>query len=195
MDKFGVELSLEAVAQAKKEWATAITKFNADVEFVMTRLIHEAARNRMSAEQIAKASGLTAKRVRLLMRNSGLDPRQGKLLLSKIAAEHLQDNAALMGVAPHEVDLMSPLAYLPMGRELRDVLETSERPTELPDEYRFAEELSEQVAEEDRVWCVGCGFLESAEDVSGGECAACGCSDDVHLPVSVVLKRVNGVPE
>jgi len=123
MKKFDVQIALEGIAEAKATWAKAITEFNAGVEYVMTRLIHEAAANYMSVEEVAKASGLTPKRVRLLMRNSGLDPKKGKRLLAKHAAEALAENAALLGIAPHEMDLMSPLAYLPMGKQLRQELQ------------------------------------------------------------------------
>lgn len=119
MEKFGVTLGLEHVALARREWTQALRKFEADVEYVMKRLINEAAVNYMSAEQVAAASGLTVKRVRLLMRNNGLDPKRSKRLLAKRAAETLAENAALLGVEPHEVDLMSPLAYLPAGSVLR----------------------------------------------------------------------------
>ena len=123
MQKFDVVIALEGVREAKAEWAKAVTKFNADVEYVMARLLHEAARNYMSAEEVAKASGFTVKRVRTLMRAAGLDPRSGKTLLAKKAAEALADNAALLGIEPHEMDLMSPLAYLPMGEKMRRELQ------------------------------------------------------------------------
>lgn len=120
MHKFGVQLGLEAVAAARNEWTQALRKFEADVEYVMTRLINEAAINYMSAEDVAKHSGLTVKRVRLLMRNNGLDPKRAKRLLAKKAAETLAENAALLGVEVQDMDLMSPLAYLPAGSILKE---------------------------------------------------------------------------
>lgn len=122
MDKFGVQLSLESVAEAKGKWAEAVTTFNEEVESVMTRLIHEAAALRMSAEQVSQYSGYTPKRVRAMMRKIGLNPRDGKILLSKKAAEVLHENAELLGIAPNAMDLTSPLAYLPMGSELRQAI-------------------------------------------------------------------------
>jgi hypothetical protein len=73
----------------------------------------------MSVEEVAKHSGIRVSEIRKKMRNAGLDPRNGKMLLVKQAAEALATNAALLGVHPSEVDLMSPLAYLPAGEELQ----------------------------------------------------------------------------
>lgn len=132
MKKFEVQVTLEGIAEARAAWATANAKFNADVEFLMNRLINEAAANFMSAEEVAKASGLTVKRVKTMMRERGLDPKRGKQLLAKQAAEALAENSALLGIEPHEMDLMSPLAYLPMGDQMREAL----RPkgvTEIPE--------------------------------------------------------------
>lgn len=153
MQKFDVQIALEGIAEAKAEWATAITKFNADVEAVMQRLLHGAAVNYMSAEEVAKASGLTIKRVRVLMREAGLNPRDGKRLLAKKAAETLAENAALLGIEPHEMDLMSPLAYLPMGESLKKFLETEamrgvkELPEDRLDEYPSAEDLAAKLSD------------------------------------------------
>jgi hypothetical protein len=136
MQKFDVVIALEGVREAKWAWAKAVTKFNADIEYIMARLLHEAARNYMSPEEVAHASGFTTKRIRILMRAAGLDPKKGKTLLSKLAAETLAENAALMGIAPHEMDLMSPLAYLPMGDKMRRELaeQAVSRVTELPED-------------------------------------------------------------
>lgn len=123
MQKFDVVIALEGVAEAKAAVAKGVTKANSDIAYVMSRLIHEAARNFMSAEEVAKASGFTVKRVRQMMRDAGLDPKKGKRLLSKTAAEALANNAALMGIEPHEMDLMSPLAYLPMGEKMKRELQ------------------------------------------------------------------------
>jgi len=123
VNKFEIELNLERIAEARKKWGKATASFNADVDAVMTRLLHEAATQMMSAEQVARYSGLTTKRVRTLFRNIGLDPKNGKRLMAKAAADALAENAALMGIEPREMDLMSPLMYLPMGSELKRMLE------------------------------------------------------------------------
>lgn len=147
MQKFDVQIALEGVREAREKWTKAKIKFDADVEYVMSRLINEAAVNYMSAEEVARASGLTTKRVRLLMRQRGLDPRKSKRLLSKQASETLMENAALLGVEPHEMDLMSPLAYLPAGQELRQMLTdmTLSQVTDVPDETE--DELVERLTE------------------------------------------------
>lgn len=136
MDKFGVQIALEGVCEARAAWLKARRKFDADVEYVMKRLINEAAVNFMSAEEVSKASGISVKQIRALMRSAGLDPKKGKRLLSKQAAEALAENAVLLGIEPHEMDLMSPLAYLPMGSELRQqLIDATVKPvTEIEDE-------------------------------------------------------------
>lgn len=155
MKQFEIEMALEALAEARATWAKAITKFNADVEQVMGRLLREAAANRMSVEHVARAGGFTPKRVRVLMRNHGLDPKNGRTLLAQQAAEALAENAALMGVEPHEVDLMSPLAYLPMGEQMRRAL-NPRGVTDLPEDLleRAAAIIEDEIGSGD-FDCVG----------------------------------------
>lgn len=135
MKKLDVIVQLEKVHEAKAQWAKAQMDFNTSIEYMMARLLREAAVNYMSPEEVARASGFTTKRVRQLMRDAGLNPRDGKTMLSKRASEALAENAALMGIEPSEMDLMSPLAYLPMGskmkRELQDL--TVSQVTEIPE--------------------------------------------------------------
>lgn len=134
MKKFGVQLAFEAVREATTEWSTAKRKFDSDIAALMGRLLHEAARNYMSAEEVARHSGFTVKRVRLLMRAHNLDPKNGKTLLAKKAADNLAENAELLGVEPHEFDLMSPLAYLPAGKALKERLLNPPTVIELPED-------------------------------------------------------------
>lgn len=124
MKSFEVQVALEGVAEARKEWERARRKFDADVEYVMNRLINEAAVHHYSADWIAQHAGMTVKRIRIIMRSQGLDPKRAKRLLSRKASEALAENSALLGIEPHEMDLTSPLAYLPMGSALRKFLET-----------------------------------------------------------------------
>jgi hypothetical protein len=147
--KFDVQIALEGIAEAKSTWAQAKAKFDADVEYMMGRLLHEAARNYMSDREVAKHSGSTVKRVRDLMRSCGLNPRDGKTLLSQKAATALSENAALLGVEPHEMDLMSPLAYLPMGSVMkRELQERSvSQVTEFPETYGTAHMLAEKLTD------------------------------------------------
>jgi len=136
MKKFDVQIALEGVAEARTRWTAAKREFDEGVNKVMGRLLHEAAANYMSVEEVARYSGLSKLQVRSMMRLNRLDPRDGKTLLAKHAAEALSSNAELLGIAPHEMDLMSPLAYLPMGRELRQQLtdKTVQSVHELPED-------------------------------------------------------------
>lgn len=122
MNKTHIIEHLVVVANAKREWAKAQTQFNSGVNAVMARLLHEAAVARMSPEMVANTSGFTVKRIRSMMREVGLNPRDGKGMLSARAAAALESNAALMGVEPKDMDLLSPLAYLPMGGQLKRAL-------------------------------------------------------------------------
>lgn len=124
MNKFDVQIALEGVREARAKWAEANREFVSNVETVMARLLHEAAANYMSVNDVAKISGLNKHRVRTMMKMNNLDPTAGKTLLHDKAAKALSENAELLGVQPHEMDLTSPLAYLPMGNELRKFLET-----------------------------------------------------------------------
>jgi hypothetical protein len=137
MEKFGVQLGLEGLREARQEWAKRKREFDTGYHRVMAVLLHEAARNFMSVEQIAEFAGLSKVRVRSLMRMAGLNPSDGKRVLSDKAAKALVENADLMGIKPHEMDLLSPLAYLPMGDDLRHKLQeqTVSQVTELPEEH------------------------------------------------------------
>lgn len=122
MKKTDVMTALSRVSAVKAQWSEAQVEFTIGVNSLMRRLLFEAAANKMSAEEVALASGFTKARVRIMMRNAGLDPKSSKSLLSQQAAEALANNAALMSIDPSEMDLMSPLAYLPMGSEMRKSL-------------------------------------------------------------------------
>lgn len=119
MDRFGVQLNLEEVKRAREQWAEAKATFDANIDFMMRRLILEAATNRMSADDIARYSGFSVKNIRARFRMMRINPHKSKSLISKQAADAMATNAELMGIEPHEIDLTSPLAYLPMGEELR----------------------------------------------------------------------------
>lgn len=137
MQKFDVQIALEKVADARNKWSAAQREFQRGHERVLARLVHEAARNFMSVGEVAKFSGLSPKRVRTIMRLHGLNPSHGKRLLSDTAAKALSENAELLGIQPHEMDLTSPLAYLPMGNDLRSALQdqTNAGVTDLPEEF------------------------------------------------------------
>lgn len=146
MDKMQVGTALAKVGEARRQWGQAQARFNAETEALMGRLLNEAAANKMSVEAVAEATGMTPTKTRALMRRHGLNPKTGRNLLAKQAAQTLAENAALLGVEPREFDLLSPLAYLPMGRELRGFLETNRMTGDdiesLADEHGDAEQLA-----------------------------------------------------
>lgn len=125
MKKFDIQMALGAVAEAKAKWAKHRAEFESGVDAVMFRLLHEAAANYMSAEEVARASGFTTAQIKKRMKAMGMNPVSGKRLLAKQAAEALATNSAILGIEPHEMDLMSPLAYLPAGSLLRQEIQAN----------------------------------------------------------------------
>lgn len=117
MDQFGVQLALEDLREVKRVWMKSKREFDHQWMDSFIRLLHEAAINYMSVDQVSKASGLTRRRIRSIMRDHGLDPKRTKTVLSKTAAEAVQNNAAQLGVKPDQISLLSPLAYLPLGSQ------------------------------------------------------------------------------
>lgn len=166
MQKFDVQIALEKVGEARREWTARQREFQSGVDSVLAVLFHEAARCYMSADEIAKASGLTTKQVRDRMKRLGLHPSAGKRALSDYAAKALAENAELLGVKPQDMDLTSPLVYLPMGNDLRSQLQ-DQRNAQVTD-------LPEDVA------CEMCG------DVPGPDAPTTYCGDcDAERPVCV----------
>lgn len=136
MKMLEIESMLKDLRKARERWGQGRTEFFSGYDWVLTRLVHEAAINYMGANQIATALGVSPKTIRAKMRAIGLDPKGGKRALNAKASQALLENAAIMSVDPSEVDLTSPLAYLPMGEELRKQYQdrTLARVTELEDE-------------------------------------------------------------
>jgi hypothetical protein len=124
MKQFEVELALQEIEAARKQWGDAHRDFDRTLNKIMARLLHEAAANRMSVEQVAKHSGIPMTRLRVMMRALGLDLQWSKGLLAESAAKALRENAELLSVDPLDMDLTSPLAYLPMGSDLRNKLQS-----------------------------------------------------------------------
>lgn len=135
MKKFEVQMQLEKVRDACAEWNAARREFRVGYNRVMNRLLHEAVRNRMSVADIAAASGLTKTQVRRQLNLAGFSAYLTKTTLSDMAAKALSENAELLGVDPREMDLTSPLAYLPMGEKLKRELDKQVAPsvTEFPE--------------------------------------------------------------
>lgn len=148
MQKYDVQMALERLREARDVWRAAKRVFETNTDKVLNRLILEGAANYMSVEEVARYSGFTPLTIRRLMTRLGMNAemRKSKRLLAKTAAEALASNADLLGIAPHEMDLMSPLAYLPMGSELRQQItdQTVSKVTEFPEtEDEKVERLTE----------------------------------------------------
>ena len=119
MNKYDIEMNLERSATLRETWSKAIAEYRKQYLSIMARLIHEAAAQHMSVKQVAALAGIKPREMRALMKRVGLDPRMNRALLADIAAKALAENAELLGIDPREMDLTSPLAYLPMGEQLR----------------------------------------------------------------------------
>lgn len=122
MDRNTTVMLLEKTAKEKQAWNKARADWWDKYESVMAVLIHAAATNYMSATDIARHAGMKPTQVRALFHKHGLHISVGKRALADQAAKALRENADLMGVRPEEIDLMSPLAYLPMGQSLKQAL-------------------------------------------------------------------------
>lgn len=135
MNKFDVEMGLGRLADQRMAWSRAHREFNEALTLTLHRLIHEATRNMMSINEVARAANLPTKRVRTIMREMGLNPNSPRSLLAEQSAKALAENAALLGVEPNQIDLTSPLAYLPMGSQMKQKLVDASvaRVTELPE--------------------------------------------------------------
>lgn len=123
MNKSEIITALTRVSEAKEAHAARISEYQSGLNAVMRRLLHEAMAARMSPEEVGRLSGFTTKQIRARMKVIGLSPSNGKTVLSQKAAEALANNAALLGIEPSEMDLMSPLAYLPMGEQMKRQLQ------------------------------------------------------------------------
>jgi hypothetical protein len=126
MNVIEIERALNSVAYSRKKWYDAKREFDKDADHIMHRLLLEAAAQKMSVQQVARCLKATPKQVRALMRRFGMNPKSSRTLLAKDAAEALHANAGLMGINVKNFDLMSPLAYLPMGAKMRTELAQSQ---------------------------------------------------------------------
>lgn len=131
-----VKSMLGQLREAREAWGKGRTEFFSGYDWVLSRLVHEGAKNYMSDRDMADALGVKVKTIREKMRNIGLDPRAGKRVLSSRASQAMLENAAIMGIEPNMMDLTSPLAYLPMGEQMRKQFQdqTLARVTELEPE-------------------------------------------------------------
>lgn len=119
-----ITASLREVGAAVRTWRRAYREFNEQKDRVLKHLLMEAAFQRMSLDEAALAADLPLAGLRPIAKEMELNTKRGRSLLTRQAAETLAANAAFLGVDQTEMDLMSPLAYLPMGSGLRQFLET-----------------------------------------------------------------------
>lgn len=145
MKPFEIQMTLERIRDARRAATEAHSDINAQARRSMRRLLIEAATNRMSVDEVAKYSGYPKARIREMMRNEGLDPKWSKTLLAAAAAEALAENAELLGIDPVDMDLTSPLAYLPAGDQLRRAVETTRGVYELSETRWWIEEIRQGV--------------------------------------------------
>lgn len=169
-----IEEAFKRINEARHELDLAKARTEAEIERVVTRLIHECLAKRMSPGHIAKMAGWHVNEVRAAMRSRGIEPKRGKSVLAKQSASALIDNAHLLGIEPEEMDLTSPLAYLPMGKELREFLETNPVKAVKPEQSVVAEGL----------WCESCeNFCVDAEF----GCASCECAASAHIAAQIIV--------
>lgn len=171
---------LNSLKAVRDSFAVVRVRHIAETSTVARRLFIEGAVNYMSPEEMAQASGYTPKAVRMYLREHGLDPRMKKPMLSKHAARVLADNAALLNLEPADL-LLSPLAYLPAGDELR-------REVQEKNVSKVTEVEAEPVAT--GMWCTNCGFLEDPAECpeDRAQCTGCGCAPADHLYVKVTVE-------
>lgn len=167
MNQQEITAALGDLREAREKWRKGHIDFRSAYDTVLSRLIYEAAANYMSAAQIALCLGTTPKAVRASMRILGLDPRAGKRALNAMASDAMQTNAALMGIDPKDMDLMSPLAYLPMGKDLRRQLEDRTVRTVDPDPSDDAGRVSGNLTDEE--WYAMADLAEESPDTMRAE--------------------------
>lgn len=134
MDKNNVSTGFERLRDARQDWTRKRRDFTKGYDLVLRRLLHEGARAFMSPDEMARLLGVSVRSVRKSMREVGLDPKSGQRRLNEAASKALIGNAELLGVKPEEFDLTSPLAYLPMGEQMRKEILAVSKVTELDDE-------------------------------------------------------------
>lgn len=175
-----ITVALGQVAQAQRQFTETAKQWRETFDKTMKRLVYEAAANRLSVEDVSRASNLSPSRVRSIMRANHLNPKMGKNLLAQTASEALRGNAELLGITPDQMDLMSPLAYLPAGSVLRQAV------TDNVLAGSVVTALPETLAE-DGTWCLGCRLFEDI-DFHNSMCRACGCALSDHVDAKVVME-------
>lgn len=115
--------ALDEFGAAREKWLEAIATYKQDSDYAIRVLLLQSSRLYLSVEEVSRRTGLPARRVRKIMRESGLNPYAGGRALSQAASDALIENSEKLGVDVTEMDLMSPLAYLPAGDKISRVIE------------------------------------------------------------------------
>lgn len=118
MNRYDVTMLAERLREHQDAWREAARTQRETAEEITKRLLFAGAANRMGINEMASLLGMSTKDVRVRMRRYGLNPSHNRTLLAASAASALAANAEALGLDPTEVDLTSPLAYLPMGEKL-----------------------------------------------------------------------------
>lgn len=127
MNKFDVVIALEKLRDQRREWYAAHAEFRKGHDTVLKVLLLHAAKNKMSVADIAHVLSISRGDVRKRMKALGLNQRDGIRLMAEHAAKALAENTELLGVDVHQI-MTSPLAYLPMGDQMRRELEMKTAP-------------------------------------------------------------------
>lgn len=121
MDRFGIRLHLEHIRAARDELNKKRREYDAIVNKHLPLLLLEAGQNRMSVREVSKHSGIPVRQIRARLKKLGVKSTDARLL-PDASAKVLAANADLLNIDPADMDLMSPLAYLPAGQALRDLI-------------------------------------------------------------------------
>jgi len=113
-----IRSGLRQIGQARAAWHEGITNFRASVEGITDRFLVEAARDRIAVHEVARLLGVRPAWVRSRMRDIGFETGRSEAALSRQAHAIIERNAEILGIDIKDIDLTSPLAYLPAGKDL-----------------------------------------------------------------------------
>lgn len=114
---------LAELRRQREAWKDARREFQSEYAETLRWLILEAAATLYSLQEISEILDVPQKTIKAIAKKDDLNFKHDRVLLSHSAVNALRENAALMGINPEDFDLLSPLAYLPMGEELRKSLQ------------------------------------------------------------------------
>lgn len=110
--------ALSDIGTAQLEFHRVAKRYEAERDRALLPLVLEGARLRLSAKRMAAYAGVTQGRIKSILRRTGIDGRNISMVAEQ-TEKVLEHNAALLDVDITQIDLMSPLAYIPAGPGLR----------------------------------------------------------------------------